>query len=241
MDSFSLQLHTFFQRFWLEPFWFALLISTLLLLAMLFLLPSVFDALRVRKRFGVFKRIADDSMHDIFVPDGVGGNVYIAHLLLMPDQIAVFNEKPFAGKIFGDVNVDQWTQSIRQRSFRFANPLVELQSQIVAINALVGQRCTTGYLVFSDDSEFPWGKPENVYLRKELVEAFPNDRHQIQDWVKQAWSRLQQLGVSGKPVSPRHRNYMIALVFIVVTFSLLGWLGYEQAPALMQLRTIMLG
>ncbi len=242
MDSFLLQLHAFFQRFWLEPFWFVLLILVLLLLALLILLPGLLDVWRVSKRLGIFKRIADDTMHDIFVPDGLGGDVYITHLLLMPDQIAIFNEKPFSGKIFGDVNVDQWTQTVRQRSFRFANPLVELQSQTVAINALLGQRCAKGYLVFSDDSEFPWGRPENVYLRNELTKVFaPRNQHQIQDVVGQAWSQLQQLGVASKPVFSRYRSYLIASILIVAACSLFGWAWYEQAPALIQLLALVTG
>ena len=94
LDSYLLQLHLFLQHFWAEPFWFVLLILTLLLLALMFLMPSMLDVLRARKRFGVFKRISNDSMHEVLVPDGVGGELYIDHLLLMPDQIVVFNEKP---------------------------------------------------------------------------------------------------------------------------------------------------
>lgn len=174
-------------------------------------------------------------MHDVLIPDGVGGNIYIAHLLLMPDQIAVFNEKLFAGKIFGGANVDQWTQSVRQRSFRFSNPLVELQSQIVAVNALLGQPYAKGYLVFSNESDFPWGKPENVYLRSELAEVFASDKRQVQDAARQAWSMLKQSGVSSKPISARKRNYMIALVFISGAIAWSLWAWYGQAPALLQI------
>ncbi|MBL4851061.1 MAG: NERD domain-containing protein [Gammaproteobacteria bacterium] len=246
MDYFFLPLQVFFQRFWLEPFWFALLILTLLLLALLILLPGLLDALRTRKRLRIFKRIADDTMHDIFVPDGLGGDVYISHLLLMSDQIAILNEKPFAGKIFGDANVDQWTQTVRQRSFRFANPLVELQSQTIAINKLLGQCCAKGYLVFSDDSEFPWGKPENVYLRNELTKIFAPQEHAadsrqpIHEAVKQAWSKLQQLAISSKPEISRYRSYLIVSILIVAAFSLSGWAWYEQAPAWIQSRAILL-
>ena len=210
MDSLLLTLQSGLQRFWLEPLWFLLLVLTLLLLALVVLLPGLFDAARSRKRLGVFKRIAHDSMHDVLVPDGLGGDLYIAHLLLLSDGIAVFNEKPFAGKIFGDTNVDQWTQAVRQRSFRFANPFVELEEQVVAINGLLGRRCVDGYLVFSDDSEFPWGRPDNVYLRKELDGAFARGVRPIQEAARQSWLNLRQLGVSGEQLRPRYRRYAIA-------------------------------
>ncbi|MBL1293215.1 MAG: NERD domain-containing protein [Thiotrichales bacterium] len=235
MDFYLLQLQVFSQRFWAEPFWFALLIFTLLLLALMFLMPSLLDALRARKHFGVFKRISNDSMHEVFVPDGVGGDIYIDHLLLMPDQIVVFNEKPYSGKIFGDANVDQWTQSVRQRSFRFVNPLVELQSQIMAINALVGERCANGYLVFSDDSEFPWGQPESVCLRKELADVFTHNQHTVHSSVDGAWAKLKQLGITGKPVLSRPRNRIIASILLLAALTAIAWAWYEQTPALVQL------
>lgn len=235
MDLNLLQLQLFLQRFWTEPFWFVLLILTLLLLALMFLMPSMLDVLRARKHFGLFKRISNDSMHEVFVPDGVGGDIYIDHLLLMPDQIVVFNEKPYSGKIFGDANVDQWTQSVRQRSFRFVNPLVELQSQIMAINALAGERCANGYLVFSDDSEFPWGKPESVCLRKELTEVFKHNQHSIHSTFDGAWAKLRQLGVAGKPVLTRPRNRIIASILLLAVPTIIAWAWYEQAPALVQL------
>lgn len=234
MDSLLLTLQSGLQRFWLEPLWFLLPVLTLILLALVVLLPGLFDAARSRKRLGVFKRIAHDSMHDVLVPDGLGGDLYIAHLLLLPDGIAVFNEKPFAGKIFGDTNVDQWTQAVRQRSFRFANPLVELQEQVIAINGLLGQRCVSGYLVFSDDSEFPWGKPDNVYLRKELDEAFAKDVHPTQEDARQSWLNLQQLGVSGTQLRTCYRRYVVAtlLLLAAMVWLMLAW--YGAAPALDQ-------
>ncbi len=234
LDSFFSQLQVLLQRFWFEPFWFALLLMLLLLLAGLVVLPGLLDSLRASKRFGIFRRIARDSLHDVIVPDGVGGNVYIAHLLLLPDRIAIFNEKPFAGKIFGDANVDQWTQTVRHGSYRFSNPLVELQYQIMAINNLTGQHCTNGYLVFSDDSEFPWGKPDNVYVRQELGEVFASETGPVQDSIQQAWSRLQQLGISSKLRRPRYGRYMLAALLILAAAGWLVWAWYGSAPALGQ-------
>lgn len=201
----------------------------------MFLMPSMLDVLRARKRFGIFKRLSNDTMHEVFVPDGVGGDIYIDHLLLMSDHIAVFNEKPYSGKIFGDANVDQWTQSVRQRSFRFANPFVELQSQTMAINALVSESCARGYLVFSDDSEFPWGKPESVCLRKELNEFFAHNRVSKQSTVEDAWARLKHLGITGKPVLTRPRNRIIASLLFLAVSTMIVWAWYAQAPALVQL------
>lgn len=232
MDSVLISLQNLARLFWSEPFWFWLVFLTLLLVGLLLLLPKLSDILEKQKRLAVFNRISYDSMHDVVIPDGLGGSLFISHLLLMSDQVAVLNDKPYGGKIFGDTNVDQWTQSLRQGSYRFTNPLRELHSQVLAVNDLMSSPCAKGYLVFSNDSEFPWGQPDNVCLRKDLPKVFAKARQPLQDTVGQAWSGMQQRVVSNPARSSYLGRYLLSGLFLLAA---LGWVVlalFWQAPAL---------
>ncbi len=238
MDTVFLQIQNIAYRFWDEPFWFFLLLITLLLLAIVIVLPRILDSLSERKRLAVFKRICHDSVHDIVVPDGLGGKLFIPHVLLMSDRVAVFDEKAYGGKIFGDSNVDQWTQTIGQGSYRFPNPLRELQSQVVAVNSLMINPCAKGYLVFSDDSEFPWGQPESVYLRKDLSQAFTDATKSLESSIEQAWASLQRASILAQPKKSYKVKYVLfalVLMMAVAWFSA-AWIG--AAPALQSISSL---
>ena len=84
----------------------------------------------------VIRRLGVRSMKNIHLPDGTGGEVTIAHLLLGRDAILVIGVMRFEGLIFGSPHTDQWTQVINRRSYKFENPDHYLQRQINAIRLI---------------------------------------------------------------------------------------------------------
>lgn len=221
------------EKFWQDPVWFAGLLLVLLFLLLIVVLPMLAEWRRRRRRFAVFDRISHAALHDVVIPDSVDGSICVDHLLLFPDAITVFNEKPYAGVIFGDNHIDQWTQSVDKRSYRFANPIHELQAQVMAVNGLLDGGHASGYLVFSDQSEFPWGRPQKVLLRKELRQRFAGNKNRpVEPHWQAAWQALQRNGVVAPSRPSQRLAILLALILLAgsIAWPLVGWL--QAAPAL---------
>ena len=139
----------------------------------------------------VIRRLGVRSMENIHLPDGTGGEVTIAHLLLGRDAILVIGVMRFEGLIFGSSHTDQWTQVINRRSYKFDNPDRYLQRQINAVRLIVPSARVSGWHLFGHGAKFPKDKPDNV-LQPGDVRSLPK-RPQHDDIPKQlraAWKQL---------------------------------------------------
>lgn len=110
------------------------------------------------------KRLGVSGLHNIRLPDGLGGEVIIDNLLLATDAILVVDVKRFDGMIFGSDKTDIWTQVINKRSYRFPNPDQHLQIQIGAVRTILPQAPVRGLHLFTHNARFPKGKPPSVLL-----------------------------------------------------------------------------
>lgn len=126
----------------------------------------------VQNRFSslehLIRKNARDVLVDIELPDGVGGTVYIDFLVLHSNGIFVLDYKDYAGVLFGGELTEQWTQVVNNKSFRFENPLYQNQQRVSVIKDLIPSGNVTGMVIFSDEGEFPRGKPDNVMLVREF-------------------------------------------------------------------------
>jgi len=139
----------------------------------------------------VIRRLGVRSMKNIHLPDGTGGEVTIAHLLLGRDAILVIDVMRFEGLIFGSTHTDQWTQVINRRSYKFDNPDHKLQDQINAVRLIAPGVEVSGWHLFGHGAKFPKDKPDNV-LQPADIKSLPN-RPQSDDIPKQlhtAWKQL---------------------------------------------------
>ena len=104
------------------------------------------------------RRMGARRLDNVHLPDGLGGEVFIDHLLLARDAILVVNVKRFEGLIFGGEQTDEWTQVINTRSYRFPNPDDYLQQQLHAVRAVVPKTAVRGLHLFTHNARFPKGK-----------------------------------------------------------------------------------
>jgi len=124
-------------------------------------------------------------------PDGMGHYFNIDRLILRHDGITLLAYKQFPGKIFCADNIDDWTQMLGQKSFRFKNPLDDLDFQIKAISAAVPNVPVDGFLFFDHQAEFPKGHPERVIYLKNIPAALkPSKGIDVKASVKSAWEKL---------------------------------------------------
>jgi len=170
----------------------AVLATVIVLPVLLFLfrtqLKNWRQAHNIRK---IIRRLGVRSMKNIHLPDGTGGEVTIAHLLLGRDAILVIGVMRFEGLIFGSPHTDQWTQVLNRRSYKFVNPDHYLQRQINAVRVIAPGARVSGWHLFGHGSKFPKDKPDNV-LQPGDVRSLPKRprRDDIPKQLRTAWEQL---------------------------------------------------
>ena len=127
-------------------------------------------------------------------PDGMGHHFTIDRLILRQDGITLLAYKQYPGKIFCADNIDDWTQMLGQKSYRFKNPLSDLDDQIKAISANIPDVPVNGFLFFDHLAEFPKGHPDRViYLENIPAELKPGKDQDVKASVMSAWTQLTRV------------------------------------------------
>jgi len=128
---------------------------------------------------------------DFSFPDGMGNHFNIDRLVMRHDGISLLVFKPYSGSIFCADDINEWTQLLAGKSYRFANPLVELDYQIRTISAFIPGVPVDGFLFFDHRARFPKGHPERVIHFDKIPDALHRDRQQKpQASVESAWEKL---------------------------------------------------
>ena len=115
-------------------------------------------------------------------------------MLLRPDGISLLVTKQYPGRIFCSDNIDDWTQMLGGKSYRFKNPLFELDYQIKAVADCVPGVPIDGYLFFDYQTEFPKGHPPRVihpYCIPETLKR--NKRQPVENNVMLGWAKLKAM------------------------------------------------
>ena len=125
-------------------------------------------------------RIGSEQIRNLTCPDGLDGYYNIDRLALVEDAILLISYRPYSGYIYGSERISEWTQVVGQKSFKFPNPLFELEHQITSLRLLTGNVALRGHLFFNHSAEFPKGHPPAVlhadnipkqYLRENCAPA----------------------------------------------------------------------
>jgi hypothetical protein len=140
-------------------------------------------------------RVAFEAVHQVLVPDGMGGFIHIDHLLLTQRGVLVLDTRRVAGLIFGGDQMSDWTVMGRGRRYTFDNPQPALYDRIAAVKALVGDLPVEGRLLFSNVGKFTKGIPKWVLMLDGIEVEFPVVDRGMQaapafGQFTQAWSRL---------------------------------------------------
>ena len=175
-----------------------LLAGVLLLAAVMALVSVIRKPLHywreTRRITRAVKRMGARFRRDIGMPDGLGGEVRIDFLVLSSDALLVIGVKRYDGMIFGSAQTDDWIQTINSRSYKFPNPDTYLERQVTAVRAVVPGIPVRGLHLFTDAAVFPWDKPANVLLLKDLCNS-PARRPKLKDipaGLRTAWAQLRR-------------------------------------------------
>ena len=104
----------------------------------------------------------------------------------------------FSGNIYCAEQIDEWTQMIGQKSFKFANPLYELEYQLTSLRAESGSDRIEGFIFFDASAAFPKGHPENVWHPGNIPPSLLREHcPPASAEIRAAWERLQSLHQTG--------------------------------------------
>jgi hypothetical protein len=158
----------------IDPEWIGLGAILLLLAAACFWGVRAYQR-RARRRalLARLERVAFEAVHQVLVPDGMGGFIHIDHLLLTPRGVLVLDTRRVAGLIFGGDQMSDWTVMGRSRRYTFDNPQPALYDRIAAVKALVGDIPVEGRLLFSNVGKFTKGMPKWVLMLDGIEVEFP--------------------------------------------------------------------
>ena len=174
------------------------LVAGLLLILGLFLQAAwIKEYIGEWKLNSLLKNVGAESLHNISIADGMDGKIFIEHLILTPDNILLLGVKKFRGLIFAAEKIDLWTQVIGNKSYKFENPLHQLENDAIALNAKIENTKIAGKVLFIKGSEFPKGKPEDVIAVSDIKRwSKENANAEIPQTLLADWNQLTALAVS---------------------------------------------
>jgi len=143
----------------------------------------------------VLKAIAVDRLENVLVPDGMGGEIHIEHLLLTTRGILVLNVKGYKGVIFASDRMDQWTSIDKGERSTFQNPLPTLYDRVAAVRQIARDLEVAGFVVFPSLADFSKGRPGNVRLPDDLLEEYAkpdkSDVGRLTEAFQPYWERIR--------------------------------------------------
>jgi hypothetical protein len=172
-------------------------IALILLLAIVVLSKPLRNFLEHFRVSRAIKRMGTESMSNVVLSDGMDGHVFIEHLVLTPNQVLVVSVRRYPGAIFAAENMDMWAQVTDGGSYKFPNPLHEIETATAAVKSHLPDAAVNGIILFGRDSTFPKGKPDGVIHISEIAKLPTPGRDSIvSEPVKKAWARLLELKTS---------------------------------------------
>ncbi len=180
----------------------------------------------------LLKSIGKDSLHNVTVPDGMDGRLFIENLILTADKIILLGVKKFRGVIFAAEKIDLWTQVIGNKSYKFENPLRQLENDALALSAKIENSKIEEKVLFIKGSEFPKGKPEKVVTIADLKKLRIDNVGQTvseslaADWKilqEQVVDDVQEKGIMLKEDNSTGLNVFSLMTILIITSLWLIW------------------
>lgn len=145
------------------------------------------------------KAVALEQLRDVLVPDSMGGQIYLEHVLMTAQGIVVIDVKNVAGVIFASDLMNDWTVIGARGRFTLQNPQGNLYNRVAAVRQLVEHAPVTGYVLFSSGADFSKGRPRDVVLPSELMHMHAAPERAEVDRIREAfasdWQRIRDVAV----------------------------------------------
>ena len=186
------------------------------------------------KLSNLLKNTGSDVLHNVTIPDGMDGNIFIEYLILTQKKIILLGVKRYRGLIFAAEKIDLWTQVIGNKSYKFNNPLLQLENDALALVAKIENVIIEEKVLFINGSEFPKGKPEKVISVDDVKKWEQEGTDGVSTTLKVAWDELSSLSASnddtkGVLIDDAHSSDINVFSLVVVIIALSLWLTWRLA------------
>lgn len=143
----------------------------------------------------ILKPYKNKEIKKVVIPDGVGGLVEVEHLLLLEQGLLLVKIFESDGHIFGGDSIEQWTEIMNGRSYKFANPLHHMQTVQQALAPLMPDTPIYYRVVFIGQSTFPKGQPSQVSILDTLEKdlSFLVSKPKLGQKLIDRWDRLLRI------------------------------------------------
>ena len=181
----------------------------------------------------LLNNLGRESLHHVTFPDDMDGQIFVEHLVLTPKEILLLSVKQYKGLIFAADKIDLWTQVIGNKSYKFENPLHQLEGDVSTLNALLKNSKVAAKVLFINGSEFPKGKPENI-VSVDDIKIWQRDytAEEIPPALRTDWKRLMELAANddlvkdkGELIDGEKKSGLNILALISVVCLIAAWLA----------------
>ena len=203
----------------------------MLIFGILLKLSDIRECISEWKLNNLLANTGADVLHNVTIPDGMEGNIFIEYLILTPKNIILLGVKKYKGLIFAAEKIDLWTQVIGNKSYKFNNPLLQLENDSLALKSIVENSEIVEKVLFINGSEFPKGKPDNVVSVSDVNNWTHSSQEDIAKPLLDDWKRLSVLAIGNdfsKSVLMNENkasssNLFSLITIVVFTVSWLVW------------------
>lgn len=128
---------------------------------------------------------------NVVCSDGLDGEYVLDRLVMLPKAILLITFKPYSGNIYCAERITDWTQVIAQKSYKFENPLFELENQLTALRSQMPKILFRGLLFFDHNAHFPKGHPDSIIHPGNIPEEYLRENCAAPDQeIIEAWETL---------------------------------------------------
>lgn len=210
-------------------------VVVLLILALILSYATLRNWLKEQYMYRCVRRLGVAAIRNIAIPDGMDGRVLIENIILTSEGIYIFPIKRYCGIIFAADNIETWTQVVGKRSYKFSNPLPELDAYVMAVRNLLPTVKVEGRIQVTSDADFPKGKPNRITPVSKIAEILAIDKGEVSPQLKDAWAKLKAAGLKFNAEEKRVLKHFDAengnaqqhLVSISLLCTALGWLVWR--------------
>lgn len=158
-------------------------------------------------------------LHNAVFPDGIDGLVFIDYLILAPSGFIVLDVNHIEGLLFGGETVDQWSQVVNNKTYKFNNPLYANQQKCQAIIWNIEQHAGNenkpdwqnhqhihGWVTFTNAGNFPKGIPSQVSMIDELKQNLGElitSNQTVSSELNEMWDQLHNISISTRAKNAR--------------------------------------
>ncbi|MDH5354078.1 MAG: NERD domain-containing protein [Gammaproteobacteria bacterium] len=157
---------------------------------------------RAWREWGTYRclnRIGIKQRRNVICPDGLDGEFILDRLVMLPNALLLINFKRYSGNIYCAERISEWTQVVEQKSYKFENPLFDLNHQLTTLRQIVPESKIDGYLFFDHSAQFPKGHPDSILHPHNIPKEFLRENcAEPEPAVLKSWELLSELPVSNQ-------------------------------------------